>query len=57
MTHILVKIIETVDGLEKGDKVLVSATEYGQLDDESFVTCYKDDEEYFIQKKNLQANS
>jgi len=52
-----VTVIETVDGLEKGDKVLVSATEYGQLDDESFVTCYKDDEEYFIQKKNLQANS
>ena len=52
-----VTVIETVDGLEKGDKVLVSATEFGQLDDESFVTCYKDDEEYFIQKKNLQANS
>lgn len=51
-----VTVIETVDGLEKGDKVLVSATEFGQLDDESFVTCYKDDEEYFIQKKNLQAN-
>lgn len=52
-----VTVIETVDGLEKGDKVLVSATEYGQLDDESFVACYKDDEEYFIQKKNLQVNS
>ena len=50
-----VTVIETVDGLEKGDKVLVSATEFGQLDDESFVTCYKDDEEYFIQKRNLQA--
>jgi len=52
-----VTVIETVDGLKEGDKVLVSATEFGQLDDESFVTCYKDDEEYFIQKKNLQANS
>lgn len=50
-----VTVIETVDGLEKGDKVLVSATELGQLDDESFVTCYKDDEKYFIQKRNLQA--
>ena len=50
-----VTVIETVDGLEKGDKVLVSATEFGQLDDESFVTCYMNDEEYFIQKKNLQA--
>lgn len=52
-----VTVIETVDGLKKGDKVLVSATEFGQLDDESFVTCYKDDEKYFIQKKSLQANS
>lgn len=51
-----VTVIETVDGLEKGDKVLVSATEFGQLDDESFVTCYKDDKEFYIQKKNLQVN-
>ena len=50
-----VTVIETVDGLKRGDKVLVSATEFGQLDDESFVTCYMNDEEYFIQKKNLQA--
>ena len=50
-----VTVIETVDGLKEGDKVLVSATEFGQLDDESFVTCYKNDEEYFIQKRNLQA--
>lgn len=52
-----VTVIETVDGLDKGDKVLVSATEFGQLDDEAYVTCYKDDEEYFVQKKNLQVNS
>ena len=51
-----VTVIETVDGLKEGDKVLVSATEFGQLNDESFVTCYKDEEEYFIQKKNLQVN-
>lgn len=50
-----VTVIETVDGLEKGDKVLVSATEFGQLDDESFVTCYMNDDKYFIQKKNLQV--
>lgn len=50
-----VTVIETVDGLEKGDRVLVSATEFGQLDNESFVTCYMNDEKYFIQKKNLQA--
>lgn len=46
-----------VDGLEKGEKVLVSATEFGQLEDDSFVTCYKDDEEIIIPKKNLKANT
>lgn len=48
-------VIEPVDGLEKDDKVLVSATEFGQLDDESLVTCYKDDEEIITAKKNLQV--
>ena len=49
-----VTVINPVDGLEKGDKVLVSATEFGQLDDDSLVTCYKDDEEIITAKKNLQ---
>jgi hypothetical protein len=48
-------VIEPVDGLEKDDKVLVSATEFGQLDDESLVTCYKDDKEIITAKKNLQV--
>jgi len=48
-------VIEPVEGLEKDDKVLVSATEFGQLDDESLVTCYKDDEEIITTKKNLQV--
>ena len=48
-------VIEPVDGLEKDDKVLVSATEFGQLVDESLVTCYKDDEEIITAKKNLQV--
>jgi len=51
-----VTVIETVDGLEKGDKVLVSATEFGQLDDESLVTCHKGDEKIFTTKKNLQVD-
>lgn len=48
-------VITPVDGLEKDDKVLVSATEFGQLDDEALVTCYKDDEEIITAKKNLQV--
>ena len=48
-------VIEPVDGLEKDDKVLVSATEFGQLDDDSLVTCYKDDEKIITAKKNLQV--
>lgn len=51
-----VTVIESEDGLKKGDKVLVSATEFGQLEDESYVTCYKNDEKFIVQKKNLQVN-
>jgi hypothetical protein len=54
--YIEVTVIEPVDGLKKGDKVLVSATEFGQLDDESLVTCHKGDEKIFTTKKNLQVD-
>lgn len=50
-----VTVINPVDGLKKGDKVLVSATEFGQLEDESLVTCYKDDKKIITAKKNLQV--
>lgn len=50
-------VIEPVDGLKKGDKVLVSATEIGQLDDDSLVTCYKDDDEIITAKKNIQVGA
>lgn len=49
-------VIVPVDGLKKGDKVLVSATEFGQLDDKALVTCYKDDKEIITTKKNLQVD-
>lgn len=52
--YVEAEVIEPVDGLKKGDKVLVSATEFGQLDDDSFVNCYKDDEEIITAKKNIQ---
>lgn len=51
-----VTVIAPVDGLKKGDKVLVSATEFGQLEDESLVTCYKGDKKIITAKKNLQIN-
>jgi hypothetical protein len=50
-----VTVINPVDGLKKGDKVLVSATEFGQLEDESLVTCYKGDKKIITAKKNLQV--
>lgn len=46
-----------VEGVNKGDKVLVSATEYGELDSDSVVTCYKDDDTFIIPKRNLQIES
>ena len=48
-------VIHPVDGLKVGDKVLVSATEIGQLDDESLVTCYSDDDEIITAKKNIRV--
>ena len=54
--YVEVTVIKSSNGLEKGDKVLVSATEFGQLDEDSFVTCYKNDDEYLTPKNNLQIN-
>ena len=53
--YVEAEIIEPVEGLKKGDKVLVSATELGQLENDSLVTCYKDDEEIITAKRNLQV--
>ena len=53
--YVEAEVVEPVDGLKKGDKVLVSATEFGQLDDDALVTCYKDDDEIMTAKKNLQV--
>lgn len=51
-------VIEPVEGLEKDETVLVSATEFGQLEDDSMVTCYTDDnDEIIIPKKNLQIKA
>lgn len=52
--YIEVEIIEPVDGVEKGDKVFVSSTEFGQLEDDSMITCYKGKEEIIIPKRNIK---
>lgn len=44
-----------VEGVNKGDKVFVTATEFGQLDNDATMTCItKDNEEILIPKKNLK---
>lgn len=53
--YVEVEVIEPVDGLEKGDTVMVSATEFGELEDESMVTCYKEDDKIITAKRNLQV--
>ena len=54
--YIEVSLLKDIDGLKKGDKVLVTATEIGQLEDESLITCYKDDQEIIVPKKDLKIN-
>lgn len=51
-----VTIVTPVEGTEKGEKVLVSATEYGQLDDDSLITIFKaDGKNIMIPKMNLKV--
>lgn len=48
-------IVETpVDGVKKGDKVYVIASEYPQLDYDAMVSCItEDDKTIMIPKRNL----
>jgi hypothetical protein len=51
-----VTIVTPVEGTEKGEKVLVSATEYGQLDDDALITAFKaDGKNIMIPKMNLKV--
>ena len=54
--YIEVSLLKDIDGLKKGDEVLVTATEIGQLEDESLITCYKDDKEIIVPKKDLKID-
>ena len=54
--YIEVSLLKDIDGLKKGDKVLVTATEIGQLEDESLITCYKNDKEIIVPKKDLKID-
>lgn len=52
-TKVIVDI--PVEGVKKGDEVYVSATEYGQLSDDSIVTCIvKNNKTIIIPKRNLK---
>ena len=51
-----VTIATPVEGTEKDEKVLVSATEYGQLDDDALITAFKaDGKNIMIPKMNLKV--
>ena len=51
-----VTIVTPVEGTEKDEKVLVSATEYGQLDDDALITVFKaDGKSVMIPKMNLKV--
>lgn len=51
--YIEVTVIEPIDGVEKDEVVLTSATEFSQLDKDAMITCYKGENEIIIPKKNL----
>jgi hypothetical protein len=51
-----VTVATPVEGTEKDEKVLVSATEYGQLDDDALITVFKaDGKNIMIPKMNLKV--
>lgn len=51
-----VTVVTPVEGTEKDEKVLVSATEYGQLDDDALITAFKaDGKNIMIPKMNLKV--
>lgn len=52
--YIDVEVKTPVEGVKIGDTVYVSATEFGQLDDEAMVTCITDDDKKVLMpKRNL----
>lgn len=53
--YIDVEIKTPVEGVKIGDTVYVSATEFGELDDDALVTCItNEDEKILIPKRNLK---
>lgn len=51
-----VKIKIPIEGLKRGDTVYVIATEFGELDNNSLVTCFTDDnKKIVIPKRNLSV--
>lgn len=55
--YIEATIEKDTDDAKKGDKVMVSSSEFGQLPDDSIVTCItKDGEEVIVIKSNLKVD-
>lgn len=52
--YIEVELLNPVEDLKKGEKLLVSATEIGQLQDNSMITCWLKDKKIITLKKNLK---
>ena len=51
-----VTVVTPVEGIDKDEKVLVSATEYGQLDDDALITVFKaDGKNIMVPKMNLKV--
>lgn len=52
--YIEVELLNPVEDLKKGEKLLVSSTEIGQLGKESLITCWIKDRKVIIPKKDLK---
>lgn len=52
--YIEVELLNDVEDLKKGEKLLVSSTEIGQLGKESLITCWLKNKKIIIPKKDLK---
>jgi hypothetical protein len=52
--YIEVELLNPVEGLKKGDILLVSANEIGQLENESLITCWLKNKKIIIPKKDIK---
>lgn len=54
--YIQVKILKPIDGVKENEELMTSSNEFGTLDDDSLITCYKKNgDEVMITKSNLKV--